>query len=154
MGCCCSEREGEEAELLGLIQNPTQLYEISDDQYQFKVEFVPKEGKGSYKGSLWLDKESLAFTEFREMRKISPLISRNSRNLLLRVIFYSLRTKNTVGHDIENDHTSGTCNNPAPGHQYNARRNNMMGGNPKKCHKYIMPSQAGKQGLTYQLNKS
>ena len=55
----------------------------------------------------------------------------------------------THGHDVEDDHTSATCNNPLPGHQYNAAKNNTMGGNPKKDHKYIMPSQAGKQGLTH-----
>ena len=55
----------------------------------------------------------------------------------------------THGHNVKNDHTSGMCNNPLPGYQLNTTKTNTMGGNPKKDHKYIMPSQAGKQGLIY-----
>jgi len=44
-----------------------------------------------------------------------------------------------------------TCGNPAPGHQYMATCQNMMGGNKKGITKMLLPSQAGRQHPNQQL---
>ena len=44
------------------------------------------------------------------------------------------------GGDIHNDHHSATCQNPKPGHQWHATRQNMLGGSTKGMWKHILPS--------------
>lgn len=46
----------------------------------------------------------------------------------------------THGCDIHHNHTSATCMNPALGHNFNATRNNMMGGNTKGQWKTVLLS--------------
>lgn len=49
-------------------------------------------------------------------------------------------------HGFDVDHHSGNCENPKLNHQYNATRNNTMGGCQAKKHKTILPSQSGAGG--------
>ncbi len=46
----------------------------------------------------------------------------------------------THGGDVEDAHTSATCNRRGPVHNPNATQANMMGGSPAGMHKTILPS--------------
>jgi len=50
----------------------------------------------------------------------------------------------THGCDVNDNHTSMTCERQAPGHNIYATRANPMGGNMKCAHKTILPSQVGR----------
>jgi hypothetical protein len=50
----------------------------------------------------------------------------------------------THGGDVEDGHTSATCNRRGPVHNPNATRANMMGGLPAGMHKMILPSATGR----------
>ena len=47
----------------------------------------------------------------------------------------------THGYDVDDEHTSMTCRNPAPNHHPYATRNNPMGGSQRNRHRTILPTQ-------------
>ena len=46
----------------------------------------------------------------------------------------------THGYDVDDFHTSETCQNPSPRHNFNATRDNPMGGSTKNYNKILFPN--------------
>ena len=59
--------------------------------------------------------------------------------------FANMNYCHTHGADIDDAHNSATCARPGPFHNYQATRNNTMGGSIRGTHKTIMPSVGGHQ---------
>ena len=57
----------------------------------------------------------------------------------------------THGFDVADGHTSATCLYPSWNHNWNATRNNTMGGSQKDAYKVVLPSQqqGGYQGQNF-----